>query len=212
MDYSVYRCKHCSGGLVECQAIVVCTACGLNYAVRDGVIDFGPNQPRFLTGSQTFDQSLSRLAKDATSAGYFQALENLAATETGEVIRYATDLSRTDFKFLLPLSQDATVLEIGAGSGLISLSLAPHVQQVYALEKIAEHAEFIQARATQEAAGNVSVAIGGGDCHLPYAPDSFDIVILNGVYEWLGFEASYRDVPHLKRHMLSEIHRVLRDS
>ena len=56
---------------------------------------------------------------------------------------------------------------------------------------------------------NVSIAIGGDDCLLPYDTENFDTVILNLVLEWCGSRPSNEKPEDLQGRLLAEMFRVL---
>lgn len=208
-----YCCIKCRGDLEINVNFVRCTNCKSEYPISEGILIFSEGKPRFKTGDVSFDRQLNLLAKLSKTDGCIAALRNLAENKYPGIFEYATDLSRTDFKYLLPLTKESSVLDIGAGHGLISLSLSRTANRVYALDKLIEHCKFIQPRALQEGINNLSVACGGLDCNLPYCDKMFDIVILNGVFEWLGFETTtYSNVKNIQMKLLREINRVLKEN
>jgi ubiquinone/menaquinone biosynthesis C-methylase UbiE len=206
-----YSCMKCGGRLNINDSKACCIQCNTLYPISDGIIIMDNSKPNFLTGNSNLDDNLQQLLILSKKIGCIPALRKLHLKDSKSVLDYRTNLSRVDFKYLLPLSTNSNVLEIGSGGGLISLSLAKSVRSVYSLEKVIEHAKYIRLRADQEDIKNLFVASGGKDCVLPYLDNSFDIVIMNGVFEWLGFESTFDNVKNIQKAMLAEVHRVLKD-
>ena len=102
------------------------------------------------------------------------------------------------------------ILEIGPGLGQFTAALARRSRHVHALEVVPEQAEFALIRARQEGARNVSVAIGGDDCRLPYRNDVFDGIVLNLVFEWCGSRNDSESHAKAQTRLLQEMARVLR--
>jgi SAM-dependent methyltransferase len=75
---------------------------------------------------------------------------------------------------------------------------------------VAGQAEFAAERCRQEDIANVRFAVGGDDCRLPYTSDSFDVVVLNLVFEWCASRCSDEPIANVQRRLLDEIRRVLK--
>lgn len=206
-----YSCTKCNSSLNLKESKAFCIQCNSVYPISDGIIIMDRNKPKFLTGNSNLDDNLQQLLILSKKIGCIPALRKLQPNKSKSLLNYRTNLSRVDFKYLLPLSTHSNILEIGSGGGLISLSLAKSVRSVYSLEKVLEHAKYAKLRADQEGIKNLFVASGGRDCVLPYRNKSFDIVIMNGVFEWLGFESNFENVRNIRKAMLAEVHRVLKD-
>lgn len=152
---------------------------------------------------------LERLNQLARESGWESALRAVHAGDD-QFIQYVTDPKRASFIELLPLTRETDVLEIGPGLGQFTAQLARQAKSVCALEVVAGQAEFSAERCRQEGMNNVHLAVGGDDCRLPYADASFDLVVLNLVFEWCAsrcVEETHNDV---QRRLLAEMYRVLR--
>ena len=176
------------------------------YPIRSGV-------PVFLADRSGANDELSGvklvdLVAQAQAIGWEAALRKLLGHDRG-LMDYVTDVSRSRFLELLPLSPNTRVLEIGPGLGQITRQLAPRVGSVDALEISEAQAQFVRISCEQSGLGNVAVACGGDDCKLPYADGLFDLVVLNLVFEWCGgrFPGSHEEA---QQRLLQEIHRVLK--
>jgi SAM-dependent methyltransferase len=150
-----------------------------------------------------FEEGKAELAELARRVGWREAI----AQQFGKA-EYLTDERRGNFLKLLPMN-GADVLEIGPGFGQFTDQIAKHARSVEALEVDADQAEFMREKLRQEGITNTAVTTGGADCRLPYAADTFDLVILNLVFEWCAIRLSE---PHeqAQLRLLGEIARVLR--
>ena len=148
-----------------------------------------------------FDAGKSELTDVAKSIGWRDAI----ARQFGRV-DYLTDAGRGIFLDLLPI-ENADVLEIGDDFGQFTDTIAMRANSVQALEVDPDQADFIREKLRQEQIGNVKVTTGGVDCRLPYEHNSFDLVILNLVFEWC---ATRLTEPHgeAQERLLREIARV----
>ena len=139
--------------------------------------------------------------------GWKKALES---TEEIGMRAYVTDMRRAAFLELLPLDAHSDILEIGPGLGQFTVALAQRSRHVHALEVVPEQAEFALVRVRQEGMRNVSVAIGGDDCRLPYRDGVFDGVVLNLVFEWCGSRIESESHEAAQTRLLREMVRVLK--
>jgi len=100
------------------------------------------------------------------------------------------------------------LLDLGAGEGGITIALSEWADSLCALDKDAENAKAC-GRAISAVDGrlNVDCLRGLGEA-LPFRDESFDLVVLNGVLEWIGSIAN--DPYKVQRIAIGEIARVLR--
>jgi ubiquinone/menaquinone biosynthesis C-methylase UbiE len=176
------------------------------YPLRAGMpqfLRFGPAED-----DRTFAQ-LERLNRLARENGWRPALRAVYGDNDG-FIRYVTDAERASFIELLPLTPDTDVLEIGPGLGQFTALLARRAKSVCALEVVAGQAEFAAERCRQEGMTNVHLAVGGDDCRLPYGDTTFDLVVLNLVFEWCGSRSLEETHSDVQRRLLAEMCRVLK--
>lgn len=207
LDLSAYQCPMTGSDLVQDGTrLRGRTEAGREYETWHGI-------PMFLSYDPAEDgptkQALRRLNDLATSQGWRQALAEVYGEDSG-MFRYVTDPGRLNFLDLLPLNDQSIVLEIGAGLGQVTTSLARLARAVYGLEVVPEQAEFVITRAQQEGCQNVTIAIGGDDCRLPYVGEMFDVVVLNLVLEWCATRIEDEPFVQGQKRLLDEICRVLK--
>ena len=124
------------------------------------------------------------------------------------LFEYATDPSRADWRFLLPLNERSRVLDIGARWGALTMAIAPEVGAVVATDEMTERACFLEIRARQS--GQTNVFPIAAPAHLIPFPDGvFDLVILNGVLEWVGLSRVRKNPREVQLLVLKSIARKL---
>lgn len=99
-----------------------------------------------------------------------------------------------------PRREDVTV-DVGAGTGLLSLALADRVSKVWAVDISHSMGEYLAAKVESAGLGNVSIATASA-VSLPLIDESADLAVSNYCFHHLG-DAD-------KRRALAEVHRVLR--
>jgi ubiquinone/menaquinone biosynthesis C-methylase UbiE len=98
-------------------------------------------------------------------------------------------------------ARDERVLDLGAGTGLLTLALAPHVASVTALDISAAMLDRLDAHAVTEGLTNVEL-VAADMRSLPFDDETFDLVVSNYAFHHLDDSA--------KELAASEARRVLR--
>ena len=91
--------------------------------------------------------------------------------------------------------------DIGSGTGLLTLELAPRVEQVWAIDISPSMCEYLRTKAASAGLANVEVAAASA-VSLPLVDESVDLVVSNYCFHHLDDAG--------KRQALSEVMRVLR--
>lgn len=105
---------------------------------------------------------------------------------------FAFDESRADWRFNIPVSKDFTILDTGAGMGRISIPLARVVKKVVAFDSSFLRMKFLKKRAEKEGLNNIDVMVADF-FNLPFKNESFDLVIMNGVLEWVSASEKFKN-------------------
>lgn len=99
-----------------------------------------------------------------------------------------------------PQAEDDAV-DIGSGTGLLTLVLGEHVKQLWALDIAPAMCEYLRAKAASAGLTNVEVVVASA-VSLPLVDESSDLVVSNYCFHHLS-DAD-------KRRALAEAHRILR--
>jgi len=174
-------CPRCSARLETEDDQLRCTNCEAVYRVMDGI-------PRLLEHDfywgEIQQKDARRLVDEARSLGWKTAVANRSKESDASWVSIR-DWQRASWIPLLGLPKEAVVLDVGSGYGAITHALAAHFDEVHSIEAIPERVEFTHARLTEEGFENVCL-VQGSALQLPYPPESFDAIIVNGVLEWIG--------------------------
>ncbi len=179
-------CPDCRGGLVVDEGDLCCLNCDRAWNTGAGILDFATKEHYW---NQIPKEGMKRLLTIARDESYEDALREVLLPLTNEyTFRYATDESRADFKVLLPVVGDCSILDVGCGWGAVAISLARSCGRLVAADTTLETLEFLKIRTEQEGVDNITlIRIDPLDfANLPFLDASFDVVIMNGVLEWVG--------------------------
>ena len=99
-----------------------------------------------------------------------------------------------------PSSRDV-VIDVGAGTGLLALEVAPLVEKVWAIDISPGMAEYLRAKASSGGLQNIEVAVSSA-VSLPLVDEAADVVVSNYCFHHLS--------DHEKEQALLEVRRVLR--
>jgi SAM-dependent methyltransferase len=127
-------------------------------------------------------EKMLELVRDCDANGWERAIRDHCSEL---MVQYVADINRATWTSLLPLGPDSVALDVGAGFGAITAALARAYGRVVAIEPVPERVAFLRARVAQEGLTNVEV-VQTGVSRLPFRAESFDLVVLNGILEWVG--------------------------
>lgn len=102
-------------------------------------------------------------------------------------------LARSDFLYCIDLKKEYVCMDVGCGLGVHTFNLAPHVKEVHSIDLSKKRVEFCEYRKKNEKVKNVYLYHTDVD-HLPFKDETFDVILMNGVVEWLG-ERNHNENP-----------------
>jgi len=155
---------------------------------------------------------MKKLIETAKKQNWKIALEKILLPAADEyTFNYAVDESRGDWHFMLPVKQGGRILDVGCGWGSNTIALARYYDVVGA-DSTLETLQFLKIRAEQEGLGKLPlVRVDPLDYGaLPFADSFFDLVVLNGVLEWVGTSRTDMSPDECQRIALKEIARILK--
>ena len=100
--------------------------------------------------------------------------------------------NRADWRFNIPITKDSIVLESGAGMGRTTIPLARIAKKVVAFDTSFLRMKYLKKRAEKEGLENIEAFVGD-IFNLPLENNSFDVVSMNGVLEWVGKTNRFKD-------------------
>jgi SAM-dependent methyltransferase len=203
-----FLCLQCKTLLRQTARSFLCPQCNATYPVRDGI-------PSFSSTDSHYPGALTKQQKDmmieiAEKKGWDKALNDFVRPINLDAYHSATDYSRADGKFLLPLTGETKVLDWGSGWGIISLALARTCRYVVSLDEDLQRLRFFLIRIIQSKTDNITLVHGGGSLELPFPDAEFDLVVMNGVLEWTGVSSPEKDPFLAHKKALNSVQHCLR--
>lgn len=183
-DKEFYQCPDCGEQITWADSQVVCTRCYSTFPILDGI-------PYFLKEQRYWcnlpSEKVNEINECIREHGWESALETIIPPYLRS---YVVGTGRDDARFFLPIDRNAIVLDLGSMWGALSFGLAQHCQHVFAFDQTLETLRMLDLRRAATHTSNISVS-GGDALRLPFKSGIFDVVIINGVLEWVGLQEEY---------------------
>ena len=198
-------CPDCGAHLHVASEKLNCSECQDQWPIINGIPHFVTDFPYW--GEITRDQ-MEQVNRQAETGDWKAALLNHPEASVQRAAQMILNVERSNWHWLVDLPPDSRALDLGAGTGTNSHGLARRYREVVAVEPVLERVEFMQHRFRQERLENVRI-LRSSLWELPFAAESFDLVAMNGVLEWVA-EGRKGDPGRLQEAALSNVVRMLR--
>jgi SAM-dependent methyltransferase len=204
-EWKWLACPQCAASLREHGKHLRCAQCAREWPIKDGVPHFVEQFPYWGEIPLEEMREVNRLA---ALGDWKSPLLN----STNPIVRKASEmilnLDRANWQWLVNLSADSRVLDLGAGMGTNSQALGAHYREVVAVEPVLERVQFMQQRFAQEKLAGVKV-VRSSVWDIPFPGESFDLVAMNGVLEWVA-EGKDGEPARLQEQALKKIFNIVR--
>ena len=205
----LFACPSCGGELEAREAARRCRACGRSFAETAGIPDFS-HDAEFYWG-ELERATMQQMLADPRDIRR-QLLDTSRISDGGlrdYLMHYALDRRRAGWKFLTALPPGASVLDFGCGWGALALSVGVGASRVVVSDVVPERVMMTLRRAREGGLAGFTGCVSSGFPRLPFRDASFDLVLLNGVLEWVpsSIPGDPRDV---QAAFLKDVVRVLK--
>ena len=216
-NYDYYRCPFCLSELVKDDTgSIKCKRCNNRFPIKDNIPIFSKD-PNYYYGEvkktelQNFFRSLSlsKRKKENFNVVLRDWLQSFPKEKTDYLIKYILEEKRMGGMYLLNLKGTERVLDIGCGWGGFSIKIYPYVKEVHSLDLTLDRLLFLKYRAMHKKFNNIFLTCAGDRPIIPFKDKFFDIIIINGVLEWIP--ASIKGNPQeVQKNFLKEVRRILK--
>jgi len=172
------------------------------------MLDFHPDD-QFYWG-EVNQEKMWKIIDEAEQTGdWYAPLVKQLAVQPG-LIKYILHPSRLGWLFhCYDEAHHQTCLDVGSGWGTLSLGLSHFYDEVFSVERVYERLRFQTVRAKIDGIQNIHF-LRGSFLSLPITDQSVDLVVLNGVLEWVGLSNLSQSPDEVQRQFLAELKRVLK--
>ncbi|HXW91538.1 MAG TPA: class I SAM-dependent methyltransferase [Terriglobales bacterium] len=199
-------CPKCNSELQIESRRCICSNCSDRWEIRDGIPRFF--NPGYYWGEVPEPEAMA-LLDEARSLGWRDAVEQRFKGSAPLQYSILNWQSRASWLPLLGLRAGAVALDVGSGYGAITHALAVSCAEVYSLEAIPLRIEFSRIRLRQEGLSNVHL-MQASATQLPIRDNSFDLIVINGVLEWVGQWDTSASPEAVQLGLLQKLYRALK--
>lgn len=173
-------CLKCEGTLRHTTHRMECPACGAHWPLDQSIPSYGSAK---YYGEVT-QEALHELIALAERGHWLTAVRTMFKDSKPELYDYIADLNRASWIPILPIGPNSTVLDLSSGLGALTHALALNYHHVVSVEPVEDMVRFTKLRLDQEGLKNVDL-IQTTLAALPFSTHTFDLIVLNGVLEWV---------------------------
>jgi len=196
---SIFVCPSCHKKLNDYNEYLECEKCKKKYSITSGIVDFRNSDSYWCNVSREKINEVIRESRK--SKNWFETAMKLIP----EYVDHIAPYSRADAQFLWPIKSDSIVLDAGAMWGGLTIPLSQNSKFVYAVDQTLETLEFLNTRIEQSEIKNIKT-VATPLSKLPFPDEYFDVIILNGVLEWVALE----DSVVLEEHWTNKRNKILK--
>jgi SAM-dependent methyltransferase len=173
-------CLKCQTPLRPGTLRMECPACGAHWPLAQTIPSYGSaNYP-----GDVAQETMHELIVLAEQGHWLAAARTMFRDSNPELYDHIADLNRASWIPILPIGPNSTVLDVSSGLGAVTHALALNYHHVVSVDAAADMVRFTKLRLGQEGLRNVDL-IHTTLAALPFSTDTFDLIVLNGVLEWV---------------------------
>lgn len=175
-------CPQCNAALHQAGSELRCAECAMSWPILNDIPTFIDSFPYW---GEIPQQEMAAVNAAARNGNWKQAVLDSTERSVQTASEMILNVDRANWHYFLEGASGGRVLDLGAGMGTNSHALSSHFDEVVAVEPVRERVEFMQDRFSQEGLKNIRI-VRTSIWDLPFADDTFDLVAMNGVLEWVA--------------------------
>lgn len=192
----ILLCPACSQPLSRSKESIACDQ-GHIFPLRDGIPILAQDSSyHFLIPSaEQMQAALAIIDEHGFWPGMHFLTQHLAPQDKDELLYYMLNETRAAWKIFLPELETKRVLDYACGWGNLSVALARSAREVHGMDLSLQRIRFAKRYAAHEGLDNLHWVVGGDSPRLPYPDGYFDVVVLNGILEWIPTSRDFDKSP-----------------
>lgn len=200
-------CLKCRTPLNSLSGTLRCDGCGQLISEETGFPDFvGSND---LEWGELENQRMDEVLQEARQSAWYVPILKIARSNPF-LAYYVLDRSRAGWAFhCLKPENNNVCIDLGSGWGTNSFTLSDLYREVWSVETVRARLEFQSIRRDQERKTNVHL-VRSSLLTIPLPDNSADLVVCNGVLEWIGLSDYQRPPAALQEQFLREAFRLVK--
>jgi len=177
-----YRCLKCDRDLVQRVGEIFCPCCGSSWPMREGIITF--TEDKYYWGEIPRSELVELI--NLSKRSYWRTVIS-ERFEVNDPWRFTSivDFNRANWISMLPITEKGVALDVGSGMGAVSQALSYNYEKVVCLEPVYERIKFSKIRMQQEGIKNIDF-VRASITNMPFHDGTFDLILMNGILEWVG--------------------------
>lgn len=200
-------CLKCRTPLDSLSGTLRCDGCGRLIPEEKGFPDFVGS--RSLEWGELENQRMEELLQEARQSAWYVPVLKIARSDPS-LAYYILDRSRAGWAFhCLKPENNNVCIDLGSGWGTISFTLSDLYREVWSVETVRARLEFQSIRRDQERRTNIHL-VRSDLLTVPLPDNSADLVVCNGVLEWIGLSDFQRPPLALQERFLREAYRLVK--
>jgi 2-polyprenyl-3-methyl-5-hydroxy-6-metoxy-1,4-benzoquinol methylase len=202
-----FCCPKDKSNLIKENDKYLCPVCGAKFFIKNSIPFFV--QSDFYWG-EIPQKDMNEMLSIMDQEGYEQGLEYLNQKHPGRS-NFIFNVTRSDWRFPIDIKPGMKVLDLGCGWGSNSFPLAELGADVYSMDITKERVEFVKKRADFEGINNVTPLVGDV-MEAPFSDNAFDLIICNGVFEWIGLGVKHGGPVEVQEKFLKSMNNMLKQN
>ncbi|MDC1434737.1 methyltransferase domain-containing protein [Amylibacter sp.] len=181
MKHTHFVCPQDKGKLINTDDGLQCVTCNKVYNIQEGIPIFAEKRGYW---SNATKETMHQVIRKSIETKDWRAV---LKAEIPLYERHISPLFRGDIHSLLGFSSDSVVLDAGSMWGGLTIPFSQRCKTIFALDQTWESLRYLGVRAELDGIKNI-VPVESSIANLPFEDSKFDLIILNGVLEWLATE------------------------